>query len=103
MKNHSKLMLIALVGMFSSCTGQKSVQEAESENAGTKVFCYKDSCQHLVVSLSLELPMGKDSASTQIRDSLIADFVESVQSPGYDDGDIGFDMTDVNTLYAIAA
>lgn len=92
MKNHSKLMLmmlIALVGMFSSCTGQKSVQEAESENAGTKVFCFKDSCQHLVVSLSLELPMGKDSASTQIRDSLIADFVESVQSPGYDDGDIG--------------
>lgn len=87
---HSKLMLMMLmtiVGIFSSCSGQKSAEDTESEDAGTKVFCFKDSCQHLVVSLSLELPMGKDSASMQIRDSLIADFIQNVQHPGYAEED----------------
>lgn len=74
---------ICLLGL-GSCSDSDS---GSGTSAGTKVFCFKDSCQHLVVSLSLELPMGKDSASMQIRDSLIADFIQNVQHPGYAEED----------------
>lgn len=50
---------------------------------GTLTYSFKDSCQHLTMSLSLEVPVGKDSASTQICDSLVAEFIRSVNHPGY--------------------
>ena len=48
------------------------------------MYTFKDSCEHLVVSLSLELPVDTDAVSMQIRDSLIADFARCCRQPGYD-------------------
>lgn len=70
--------------MLISCSAQKSVGMAEDvENAGTKTYCYADSCKHLILNMCLELPLGTDSASSQIRDSLIADFMRCAQQPWY--------------------
>ena len=69
------------ISMF-SCVGNKAAGENASVDAGTKVYVYKDSCQHLVVSASLEVPTGNDSVSLQIRDSLVADFIRCVSAPG---------------------
>lgn len=66
-----------------SCAGNKTAGDDSAIDAGTKVYAFKDSCQHLTLSLSLELPLGEDSASLQIRDSLIADFINSVSQPGF--------------------
>lgn len=69
-----------------SCAGQKTSSVDDSvEDAGTKIYSYADSCKHLIVSLSLELPLGKDSASLQIRDSLIANFIQTTQNSGYEE------------------
>lgn len=76
-------MLLASIVCLASCARQSSVQTETIVNAGTKTFCYKDSCRHLILSLSLEVPMGDDSASLQMRDSLIADFIRCANSPSY--------------------
>lgn len=76
-------MLLASVVCLASCARQSSVQTETIVNAGTKTFCYKDSCRHLILSLSLEVPMGDDSASLQMRDSLIADFILNANCPSY--------------------
>lgn len=87
MKNRTSFyllaMLMASVVCLASCARQSSVQTETLVNAGTKTFCYKDSCRHLILSLSLEVPVGEDSASLQIRDSLIADFILNANCPNY--------------------
>lgn len=83
MKLYLNAFILAM--LLLACAGQKNANGSNEQSVddGTKVFCYKDSCQHLTLNLSLELPVGKDSASLQIRDSLIADFVRSASDPGY--------------------
>lgn len=84
MKNSIFITLVAMALTFiCSCTGQKDLGNNDSDNAETKVFCFKDSCQHLVVSLSLELPMGTDEASMRMRDSLVADFIHNTRQLDY--------------------
>lgn len=96
------LPVIAL--LLLSCMGQKTADAASPAEDGTLTYCYKDSCQHLTLSLSLEVPVGSDSVSMQIRDSLIADFIRNTTSPGYDeDGKsaikpYGGDMSDVQAI-----
>lgn len=75
---------LAIAMLTASCAEQKNANNTDSVlDAGTKVYCFKDSCEHLTLSVSLELPLGEDSASMQIRDSLIADFTRSASQPGY--------------------
>ena len=84
---------------FCSCSGNSgsttsevadTVATAETEEAietveaGTQVYSFKDSCQHLVVKLSLELPTAAGEVSTNIRQALIADFMLNARQPGYD-------------------
>lgn len=97
---HISFFILAL--LLLSCAS-KNGEQVSSIDAGTKTFCYKDSCQHLIFSLSLELPAGDDSASIQIRDSLIADFIRNVQSPGFSEGDdrikaFDGDMSDAQSI-----
>lgn len=81
---HYFLVLCIIAATLFSCSGQKTAQaEAEVADAGTQTYIFKDSCQHLLFSVSLELPQGTDSVSAQIRDSLIADFVRNVSLPTY--------------------
>ena len=81
MKNPIKNLCLLFLAALCSCTGQKSGTPVD---AGTQTYSYKDSCRHLVLSLSLELPQGTDNASLQISDSLIADFIQNARRPGYD-------------------
>lgn len=60
-------------------------QDSTTYTPATCTYTYADSCDHLLVSLSLELPTGQDSISQGIRDSLLADFVQTVAEPGYSD------------------
>lgn len=84
MKIHHFVILF-LGAIIFSCKGQKeSIAEVETD-AGTTIYSFKDSCEHLVLSLSLEVPSGKDSASLQIRDSLISDFIRNAEHPGYEE------------------
>lgn len=69
-----------------SCIHKNEEAKGEFFNAETKVYNYKDSCQHLNLSIALELPQGTDSASLQIRDSLIADFIRYTEERDYDEG-----------------
>lgn len=78
------LLILAIATLFTSCTEQKKVPTQETD-AGTKIYTFADSCQHLIVNLSLELPLGTDSASMEIRDSLIADFIRNTEHPGYEE------------------
>lgn len=75
------LLCLMGVSMF-SCVGKKAVDVGVSMDSGTKVYLYKDSCQHLALSISLEVPAGEDAMSLQIRDSLIVDLARSVEMPG---------------------
>lgn len=86
---HFFLTMTAIICMlgFNSCAGQKATGEGTTEDEGTQVYTFKDSCQHLIVSLSLSLPLGKDSIGMQIRDSLIADFILNVNQPVYGEDD----------------
>lgn len=84
MKKHFVLLCLALTAIICSCTGQKSAETETSLDAGTQVYNFSDSCQHLILSLSLELPTGEDSVSALIRDSLTADFILAVQQSGFD-------------------
>lgn len=93
------LTVIALLLM--SCTGQKTAEVPETSEEGTQTYCYKDSCQHLTVSISFEVPVGSDSVSMLIRDSLIADLVRNT---AYDqEGNLGTkpyggDMSDIQAI-----
>lgn len=73
----------ALIVTLLSC-GDKKRNPFASELPDTQTFTYNDSNAHLVVSLSLELPMGDDSITMQVRDSLIADFVRPYAPEGQD-------------------
>lgn len=83
MKFYLIVTYILVMTFICSCVGQKATNSDELTGADTctKTFSFKDSCQHLVVSFSLELPMGADSASVQVRDSLIADFMFNALQP----------------------
>lgn len=85
MKTLFKFSYTFLAAILLSCAGNKTAETPEEADAGTQVYSFKDSCEHLVVSLSLELPLGTDSASMQIRDSLISDFIRGAQQPGYEE------------------
>ena len=78
------ILCVASAALICSCSGQQSSNASNSDNAGTKVYTFKDSCQHLVVNLSLELPAGDDDASALMREALIADFMLNARQPGYD-------------------
>ncbi|MCF0194454.1 MAG: DUF3298 domain-containing protein [Bacteroidaceae bacterium] len=67
-----------VLAIVCSCVGQT---EREKE---TEVVCFKDSCEHLVVDLALELPIGADEATQLMRDTLIADFVAICSHEGFD-------------------
>lgn len=68
---------------LASCAGKNVVDsESLSQEKGTKTYIYKDSCRHLVLSISLEIPIDNDSATILIRDSLISDFILSVSQSG---------------------
>lgn len=86
MKHNILLAFLFVLALTCSCTGQKPTGNDNGTSAaeGTMTYTFKDSCKHLVVSLSLELPLGEDSATMLIRDSLIEDFVFNAQQPGYD-------------------
>lgn len=87
MKRHFSFLLPLLAAVTFSCQSQKAGETISTTDESTQTFSYKDSCQHLVVRLSLEVPMGTDSVSTQIRDSLIEDFIANTQQPGYQSED----------------
>lgn len=72
MKKASIIAALALLLM--ACTQGKTNEQ------GTTVYHYADSCELLKLSLSLELPNGNDDASLQIRDSLIAEFIRMSES-----------------------
>lgn len=80
---------LAFVFLLASCTGKQTAEStAESSmDEGTQTYTFTDSCQHLTMSLSLEVPVGKDSASIQICDSLVAEFIRSINNSGYGDED----------------
>lgn len=81
--------LLVLAMLLTSCAGKKEV-EVITTDAATEIYAFKDSCKHLTLSLSLELPTGQDSVSMQIRDSLLAEFVHSACQPMY--GDEGMEI-----------
>ena len=86
MKKLLAIFSIALMAATAACTGQKSGNSSDqtADNAdSTAVYTYKDSNQHVIVTLSLELPVGTDEASKLIRDSLIANFALTCTNPGY--------------------
>ncbi|MCF0184362.1 MAG: DUF3298 domain-containing protein [Bacteroidaceae bacterium] len=89
------MMALALV---CSCSGRTE------KGTETEVFCFKDSCKHLVVDLSLELPKAADEASRLMRDSLIADFVAICCHEAFDyENNLGLtpfggDMTDAQAV-----
>ena len=83
MRKYLAIISVSLLCMF-SCRGQKVASADAPEQVANEVFTFEDSCQHLVVKLSLELPMGSDEASKLMRDSLIADFMANCRQPGYD-------------------
>lgn len=58
-------MLIMLVSALFSCSG--------TNEAGTKVFEYVDTADHVLVQLSVELPQGTDSVSAEIRGGILDD------------------------------
>lgn len=75
-KNRMILWVMAVVVCaICACNTQKRSETETNVAAGYEVFSFKDSCKHAFVTMSLELPMGNDSAALQIRDSLIADFI----------------------------
>lgn len=74
---------LALAMLLASCVGGSKT----SEEGLTETFCYADSCPHLTMSLSLELPVGSDSAALRISDTLVAEFVRGVIHQGCYDMD----------------
>lgn len=88
MKAKLLITFLTVATILTSCGGQRQANEETIEtDTRTQTYIYKDSCKLLALSLSIELPLGKDSASVQIRDSLIAEFVSCASNPGYSDGD----------------
>lgn len=83
MKKNISILAVCLVALMSSCTGTKSA------DAGTQVYAYNDSCPHLMLNFSLELPKGEDSVAMSIRQSLIDDFVANIMQPGYEEDTLG--------------
>ena len=84
MKKYFAIVGAVVMALTCSCVGGKGSGGDDPAEAGTKTYCFKDSCQHLVVSMSLELPMGTDSVSMRIRDAVIADFMLNARMPGLD-------------------
>lgn len=80
---YSPLHLLFLL-LLTSCATKQSTPDSTPDGP-TQTYTYADSCEHLLVSLSLELPTGLDSASCVVRDALLADFVRSVTEPIYSD------------------
>lgn len=74
---------VVLPIFMTSCAGQKTTATEEASlDAGTKSYTYADSCAHMILHFSLELPAGTDDASSQIREALIEDFIQSASQPG---------------------
>ena len=87
MRKYRALFSLLLLAATLSCTGQKTNVAAASAapaSAAPEVYTFADSCRHLLVKLSLELPAGTDNATRQMREALIADFMANCRQPGYD-------------------
>lgn len=77
--------MLACSGKQTTAVTESVDSVMESVDAGTKTFVYADSCQHVIVNMSLELPMGDDSVSVLIRDSLVTDFIDDASNPDYNE------------------
>lgn len=84
MRTTFKSFLVLLAVALSSCAGHKTSGNDDSVDAVKKTYSYTDSCEHLLLSFTLEVPTGDDSVSLMIRDSLVADFIRNAQQPGND-------------------
>lgn len=76
------IIYFVLAALFCSCAGNHATESAPTD-VSNQTFCYTDSCEHLTLTVALELPMGKDSVSSQMCDSLVAEFIRSICNPGY--------------------
>lgn len=105
MKYFSIFVSLVLAVLMTSCGGQKGTAE-ESKVLGveTQVFNFADSCKHVMVSVALEVPVGDDSISAQIRRVLVADFVNAARQPGYHEDESTWikpfqgDTTDIHAM-----
>lgn len=104
MRRYVGLMCCLLAMTMFSCGGKQVVGDNATVGSDTKVYAFADSCSHLTVSLSLELPAGSDSMSAHVRDSLVAEFICSANMPDYLVEDAGSikpyegDRSDIQTL-----
>lgn len=79
MKNYLLFVFLLINIFLLSCSGHKSTADMLSGYEDCRVYEYKDSCKHLALSVLLQLPVGDDAATLQIRDSLIADFCKNIR------------------------
>lgn len=84
MKRIIKTTLILLSLFLCSCAGQRGVNLGLTPEDSTQTYSFADSCQHLIVKTSIQLPSGNDEISKQIRDSLIADYEFNMSHFGFD-------------------
>lgn len=84
---HTLSYLLLAATALASCAGHHTGSELLDPDDALQTFTYKDSSDHLILSLALTLPTATDSATTLMRDSLIADFIRSAQAPGYQEGE----------------
>lgn len=102
MRKYTFIIYSLMAAFLFSCAGKKTVENVS--DADTKKYCFSDSCEHLIVSLSLELPQGNDKATLQIRDSLIADFMRGSKQTWYEEEEgetiqpYKGDMSDIQAL-----
>lgn len=101
MRKYTFIICGLMAAFFFSCAGKNSL--LNNSGAETKTYCFNDSCERLLVSLSLELPMGDDDITQMIRDSLLADFMYSCRLAWYEEEGNVFppykgDMSDIQAM-----
>lgn len=77
---------VLMSGAMMSCSHKGTSDVAEMED--TQLFVAGDTCVHLSVSVSLEVPSGKDEVSAQICDSLVAEFIRSINNVCYSEEEL---------------
>lgn len=96
------LLSLALATLLFSCKGKETIENTYTD-ASIQTFCFADSCEHLTMKVSLELPAGKDSVSFVMRDSLVAEFIRSICNPITSEGSsiippCTYDRNDIQAL-----
>lgn len=71
------------VAVLTSCRSTIRTEQQSSLSEETQIYQFEDSCQHLVLKVSVELPTGNDSISECVRDSLLSVFADNMRLPGY--------------------